>query len=203
MAPAQKETLMDGDTIARLAYLGLILAALGGWVLVEYRGRMGFALRSALAWVMIFVAAIAGYGIWSDVKSDLTQSAVIGDGGRIEIPRAADGHFYMTLDINGTPIRFLADTGATSMVLTQADAAKLGIDPAGLDYDGEALTANGAVRTASIRLPRVAFGPHLDEDFPAYVNEGDLDGSLLGMEYLQAFRVELDGNKMTLNRRLD
>jgi aspartyl protease family protein len=194
---------MSSDTIAQIAYLGLILAALGGWVLAEYRGRMGFALRSALAWVMIFVAAVAGYGIWGDLKSDLTQSAVVRDDGRIEIPRAPDGHFYMTLDINGVPIRFLADTGATSMVLTQEDAAKLGIDPAGLVFDGEAQTANGTVRTASVRLPRVAFGPHLDEDFPAYVNEGDLDGSLLGMEYLQAFRVELDGDKMTLNRRLD
>ncbi len=194
---------MSSETIAQIAYLGLILVALGGWAIVEFRGRMGFALRAAMAWGLIFLAVVAGYGIWSDVKSDLTQSAVVRDNGQIEIPRAQDGHFYMTLDINGTPIRFIADTGATSMVLTQADAARIGIDPASLVFDGEAQTANGTVRTASVRLPQVAFGPHLDEDFPAYVNEGELDGSLLGMEYLQAFRVELDGNKMTLRREMD
>lgn len=194
---------MSSETIAQLAYLALILAALGGWAIVEFRSRMGFALRAAMAWGLIFLAVVAGYGIWSDVKSDLTQSAVMRDDGRIEIPRAPDGHFYMTLDINGTPIRFMADTGATSMVLTQGDAAKIGIDPASLDYDGEAMTANGVVRTASVRLPQVAFGPHLDENFPAYVNEGELDGSLLGMEYLSAFRIELDGAKMILRREVN
>ncbi len=194
---------MSSETIAQIAYLGLILAALGGWAIVEFRGRMGFALRAAMAWGLIFMAAVAGYGIWSDVKSDLTQSAVVRDDGRIEIPRAQDGHFYMTLEINDTPIRFMADTGATSMVLTQADAARIGIDTASLVFDGEALTANGTVRTASVRLPQVAFGPHLDADFPAYVNEGDLDGSLLGMEYLSAFRIELDGAKMILRRQMD
>ncbi len=194
---------MSGDTLAQIAYLALILAALGGWAIVEFRGRMGFALRAAMAWGLIFLAVIAGYGIWSDVKSDLTQSAVVRGDGRIEIPRAPDGHFYMTLDINGTPVRFMADTGATSMVLTQGDAAKIGIDPASLDYDGEAMTANGVVRTASVRLPQVAFGPHLDDNFPAYVNEGELDGSLLGMEYLSQFRIELDGAKMILRRDVD
>lgn len=194
---------MSGETIAQVGYLGLILVALGGWAIVEFRGRMGFALRAALAWGLIFLAVVAGYGIWSDVKSDLTQSAVIRDDGRIEIPRAPDGHFYMTLDINDTPIRFMADTGATAMVLTQADAARIGIDPASLDYDGEAMTANGVVRTARVRLPQVAFGAHLDENFPAYVNEGQLDGSLLGMEYLSAFRIEIDGPKMILRRNPD
>lgn len=191
---------MSSQTIAQIAYLALILVALGGWAMVEFRGRMGFALRAAMAWGLIFLAVVAGYGIWPDVKSNLNQSAVLRDGGRIEVPRAPDGQFYMTLDINGTPIRFLADTGATSMVLTKADAARIGIDPAGLVYDGQATTANGTVRTASIRLPQVAFGPYLDQNFPAYVNEGQLDASLLGMDYLKAFRVELDGNRMTLSR---
>ena len=194
---------MSGETIAQVGYLALILVALGGWAIVEFRGRMGFALRAALAWGLIFLAVVAGYGIWSDVKSDLTQSAVVRDDGRIEIPRAPDGHFYTTLDINDTPIRFMADTGATAMVLTQADAARIGIDPASLDYDGEAMTANGVVRTARVRLPQVAFGAHLDENFPAYVNEGQLDGSLLGMEYLSAFRIEIDGPKMILRRNPD
>jgi aspartyl protease family protein len=191
---------MSGETLAQIGYLALILAALGGWAIVEFRGRMGFALRAAMAWGLIFLAVIAGYGIWSDVKSDLTQSAVVRDDGRIEIPRAPDGHFYMTLDINGSPIRFMADTGASAMVLTQADAARIGIEPASLDYSGQAMTANGLVRTAPVRLPQVAFGAHLDKDFPAWVNEGELDVSLVGMEYLERFRVELDASRMTLSR---
>lgn len=194
---------MTGDTIAQIAYLALILAALGGWVIVEYRGRMGFALRSALAWGLIFVGAVAVYGIWTDLESDLTASAVIRDDGRIEVPRAGDGHFYLTLQVNGTPVTFLADTGATSVVLSQQDARSIGIDPAALDYTDEAFTANGPVRTAPVRLPSLAFGSVADENFPAWVTQGQMDGSLLGMDYLSKYRIEIDGEKMILRHKGD
>jgi aspartyl protease family protein len=192
---------MDGDTLARIAYLALILAALGGWVMAEYRGRMGFALRSALAWGMIFVAAVAAYGIWGDLKSDLTSAAVLRADGRIEVPRAEDGHFYMVLEVNGTPIEFMADTGASSVVLSQDDARRVGIDPDALDYSDEAFTANGPVRTSPVRLDRLAFGSDVDEGFRAWVTQGQMDGSLLGMDYLQDFRIEIDGARMILQRK--
>lgn len=194
---------MNGDTIAQIAYLALILAALGGWVMVEYRGRMGFALRSAVAWGLIFVGAVAVYGIRTDLKSDLTASAVIRDDGRIEVPRAEDGHFYLTLQVNGTPVTFMADTGATSVVLSQQDARSIGIDPAALDYTDEAFTANGSVRTAPVRLPSLAFGTNVDENFPAWVTQGQMDGSLLGMDYLSKYRIEIDGEKMILRHKGD
>lgn len=136
---------MDGDQVARLAYLAIILAALGGWVLVEYRGRLGFAARSAMAWGMIFVAAMAGYGLWGDIRSSIMPVQAVVEGGRIEVPRADDGHYYLTLKIDGQEIEFLADTGATNVVLSDRDAKKLGIDPEGLAYLGEADTANGVI----------------------------------------------------------
>ncbi|MEY4981905.1 MAG: hypothetical protein RIR62_171, partial [Pseudomonadota bacterium] len=105
-----------------------------------------------------------------------------------------------TLEINGTPVRFVADTGATNMVLTRADAARLGIDPDGLVYLGEARTANGTVRTARVELPLVQLGPYRDEDFPAWVNDAEMFGSLLGMDYLRLYRVEIDGDRMILRR---
>jgi len=39
---------MNGDDFVRLGYLALLLAAIGGWVIVEYRGRMAQALRCLL-----------------------------------------------------------------------------------------------------------------------------------------------------------
>ena len=62
---------MDGETLARVGYLAIILVALGGWVLVEFRQRMGQALRMALAWGLIFVGVMAGYGLWSDIRRDI------------------------------------------------------------------------------------------------------------------------------------
>jgi aspartyl protease family protein len=191
---------MDGDNFARLAYLLLLLVAVGGWVMVEFRQRMGQALRMAMAWGLIFVGVMAGYGLWSDIRGDIMPSQMVSDGGEIEVPRAEDGHYYLTLDINGTPVRFMADTGASNMVLSREDARALGIDPDGLSYLGEASTANGIVRTARVTLPVVEMGPFRNEDFEAYVNDGEMEGSLLGMDYLGQFRLEIAGNRMVLRQ---
>lgn len=191
---------METDQIVKLAYFALLLAAVAGWLLVEYRNRMGQALRVFLGWGLIFTGVAAGYGLWNDMVVALPEPQMVTNGGEITIPRAPDGHYYLMLDINGTPIRFLADTGASNMVLTQEDARKLGIDPDALVYLGEASTANGTVRTARVKLPLVTLGPYNDADFPAWVNRGEMEGSLLGMEYLRLFRVEIAGDQMILRR---
>lgn len=190
---------MQDDDFGRLAYLVLLLMAVAGWVFVEYRGRMGFALRSALAWVMIFVGVTAGYGLWSDMQNRVTPMMDM-EAGTVTLPRALDGHYYATLTINGAEIAFLADTGATQMVLSVQDATRLGIDPGSLAFLGEAQTANGIVRTARVTLPKVALGPFEDRDVVAYVSEGEMDGSLLGMSYLGKFRIEIADRQMILTR---
>jgi aspartyl protease family protein len=191
---------MDSDSIARLFYLVLLLVAVGGWVLVEYRKRMGEALRTAAAWGLIFIGVMAGYGLWNDLRSDIAPQQMISDAGAIEVPRAEDGHYYLTLQVNGTPVQFLADTGATNMVLSDRDARRVGIDPESLMYLGTAQTANGTVRTARVELPSVILGPYTDTDFPAWVNQGEMSDSLLGMDYLSLYRVEIAGDRMILRR---
>lgn len=191
---------MDSDTLARLGYLSLLLAAVAGWALIEFRGRLGFALRTALAWAMIFVGVMAGYGIWQDIGHDLRPRASITEAGEIRVPRAEDGHYYLSLEINGIAVDFLADTGATNLVLTEEDARALGMNPDTLVYLGEARTANGTVRTAHVTLDRVALGPYVDNRVSAWVNRGEMDISLLGMDYLGNFRIEIDRNEMILRR---
>lgn len=191
---------MDGDMIARMAYLGLLLAAVGGWVIVEYRQRLGLALRAAAAWGLIFVGAVAGYGLWSDIRTDIGPAQMTVSEGKVELPRAPDGHYYATLMLNGTELRFMADTGATNMVLSQQDARRIGIDPATLVYLAEAQTANGTVRTARVTLDSVELGPFRDAPFQAWVTDGEMEGSLLGMDYLGLFRIEIAGDRMILTR---
>lgn len=187
---------MDGDDLARLAYLGLILAALMGWVMVEFRQRMGQALRMAMAWGLIFVGVMAAYGLWSDiVPRQMTSEA-----GVVEVPRARDGHYYVTLRINGSEVPFIVDTGATGIALNLQDAKRLGIDPESLVFFGEAMTANGPVRMAQVTLPLVELGPFRNENFRAYVNEGELEQSLLGMDYLGQFRMEFANDKLILRQ---
>jgi aspartyl protease family protein len=191
---------MDSETTGRLLYLVLLLAAVGGWIIVEYRKRMGEALRTAAAWGLIFIGVMAGYGLWNDLRTDIAPQQMVSEAGTIEVPRAEDGHYYLTLEINGTPIQFLADTGATNMVLSDRDARRVGIDPDSLMYLGSAQTANGTVRTARVELPSVTLGPYQDNDFTAWVNQGEMSGSLLGMEYLSLYRVEIAGDRMILRR---
>lgn len=191
---------MDGETLARVGYLAIILVALGGWVLVEFRQRMGQALRMALAWGLIFVGMMAGYGLWSDIRQDVMPIQEVATDGSVEVPRSADGHYYLTLSINGTGVPFMVDTGASGMVLASSDAEALGIDPASLSYRGEANTANGVVRTARVTLSTVELGPFRNQDFSAFVTEGALDQSLLGMDYLGQFRMEFDGGKLVLRQ---
>ena len=191
---------MDSDQIARLGYLALLLAAVGGWIMVEYRGRLGLALRTAMAWGLIVVGLMAGYGLWQDIRTDLHPRATVLESGDIRIPRAKDGHFYLTVQVNGTPIDFMADTGATNMVLTAQDARRIGIDPQALVYLGEARTANGSVATAHVTLPEVQLGPFEDRHVSAWVNGGEMDISLLGMDYLGRYRIEIDGGEMILKR---
>lgn len=191
---------MDSDMIARLAYLGLLLAAIGGYIIVEFRGRMGQALRTAAAWGLIVIGLMAGYGLWQDLRTDILPRQAVAEGGEIRLPRAADGHYYLTLTIGGTDVPFMVDTGASDMVLSLSDARRLGLDPGGLAFIGQARTANGIVRTARVALTDVTLGPHYDARISAVVNEGELDTSLLGMAYLGRYSVEITGGEMILRR---
>lgn len=190
---------MDGNDAGRLIYLVLLLAAIGGWVMVEYRHRLGQALRTALAWGMIFLGVMAGYGLWHDIRHDVMPRQMVSEAG-VVVPRAPDGHYYLTVAVNGQDVLFMADTGATNVVLSQGDAMALGLDPQSLAFRGEAMTANGPVRTARVVLPEVAVGPFQDQRVTAWVNEGEMDISLLGMDYLGRFRIAIENGEMILSR---
>lgn len=190
---------MNGDDTARLIYLGLLLAAVGGWVMVEFRNRMGQALRTALAWGLIIIGLMAGYGLWTDIRHDILPMQAVEEG-QVTVPLGRDGHYHPSLDIDGTTLSFVADTGASSVVLSPADARKLGIDPSSLAYVGQAMTANGMVRTATVMLDNVSLGPFHDDRVRAQVNETEMDDSLLGMDYLGRFRITMAGNQMILSR---
>lgn len=191
---------MDGDNTARVIYLGILVAAIGSYLLVEYRGRMGQMMRGLMSWGLIVVGLMAGYGLWNDMGLQMTPQQSTASGGEVILPRARDGHYYLMLEIDGQPIEFMVDTGASGVVLTQADAQRLGIDPKGLVYLGSAQTANGTVRTARVTLENVRLGDYEDPKLSAYVNDGEMSGSLLGMDYLGRFRVEIAGNQMILRR---
>ncbi len=192
---------MNPDQIANLAYLALLGAVIAGYFLLQNRHNLGKLAQQAAVWALIFVGAIAAAGLWSDIRDDVApRQSVIGDA-RIEVPRSGDGHYYLRADINGAPVDFVVDTGATDLVLSRRDAARAGIDPDDLAYLGTAVTANGMVRTAAVRLDSVRIGAIEDQGVRAVVTDGDFDGSLMGMGYLGLYeRMIFENNRLVLTR---
>ena len=193
---------MRNIEIGNLAYLVLLTAAVGFWFFVSNRNSLGKTLQQAVVWGLIILGMIAAVGLWDDIRSTVKPTqAVFADAGRIEIPRGPDGHYRLTLNVNEAPITFIVDTGATDIVLSKQDARKAGFDPEALPYYGRAMTANGEVRTAPVRLDSISLDGIEDRNVPARINGGELQQSLLGMAYLQRYeQITISGNKMILTR---
>ncbi|MBA4794941.1 TIGR02281 family clan AA aspartic protease [Phenylobacterium sp.] len=103
---------------------------------------------------------------------------------RAAILKSADGHYWAEGEIQGRPVRFLVDTGATTVALTQEDARRLGYDTEALVYGQKVLTAAGEARAAVVKLPAVSIAGASVSDVDAMIVEKGLETSLLGMSYL-------------------
>ncbi|MGR3622230.1 retropepsin-like aspartic protease family protein [Pseudophaeobacter sp.] len=193
---------MEDLDYGRLIYLGLLLCAVGSWVFVQNRQSLSTTVQQIAVWAFIFLGVIAGYGLWGDIRNTLQpRQSVLSEVGQVTVPRSTDGHYYLTLMVNGAPIEFLVDTGASDVVLSTQDARRAGIDLDKLTYFGRANTANGQVRTAPVWIDELALGAIRDHDLRVSVNEGDMDKSLLGMAYLQRWsRIEIRNGALVLTR---
>jgi aspartyl protease family protein len=192
---------MDDFDTARFFYLAILLGAVGFYTLVSYRRALGQMLRHLILWALIFIGVLAGFALWQDVAPRLAPVQITHGTGVIEIPKDRSGHFVVIADVNGEPIEFLVDTGASAVVLSREDAQKSGISLENLAFTGIANTANGTVETAVVKIDTLNIGGVQDDDIRAYVTGGELFGSLLGMSYLQRFeKIEITRDKLILTR---
>jgi aspartyl protease family protein len=111
------------------------------------------------------------------------------------------GHFTTVGVVNGVSLRFLVDTGATSVVLSSADARR-----AGVNYLGGTRvltqTANGVVPVYAVKIDSLRIGEITVNNVDASVIEGDkLPIALLGMSFLNRMEMKRDGSTLTLIRR--
>ncbi|TAK85549.1 MAG: TIGR02281 family clan AA aspartic protease [Betaproteobacteria bacterium] len=121
---------------------------------------------------------------------------------RQQVTLAADrhGHFVTQGAINGNPVRFLVDTGATSIALPGRDAERLGIDYR-KGARGVTQTANGTVAVYRVVFDSVRLGGIELRMVEGVVIEQGLDIALLGMSFLNRVEMKRDGETMTLIRR--
>ncbi len=192
---------MSGDDIGQLTYLALLGAAIAAYFIADNRQSLSHNLRQAITWGLLFLGIIAAYGLWDGIRAEVMPRQALVAEGTIEVPRGQDGHYHLVLRLNDTPISFIVDTGASDVVLTRSDAARIGIDPDTLIYLGRASTANGEVRTAPTYVEQVDLNGITDRNMRVLVNDGEMQGSLLGMSYLSRFdSLEIRGDRLILTR---
>jgi aspartyl protease family protein len=192
---------MTEDALLRLVYLSVLGAAIVAGVFAAYRGRMATGIQHALVWVLIILGLVAVYGLREDLMAALLPGMAVErqEGDALVLRRASDGHFHLRAEVNGAPVEFLVDTGASDLVLSRRDAERAGLDLESLNYTQRAMTANGPVAIAPIRLERVEVAGIAAQDVPAVVGSEGLFGSLMGMSYLDRWsRVTVEGDRMIL-----
>lgn len=122
-------------------------------------------------------------------------------GGRATTVLTADGrgHFLTTGSINGASMRFLVDTGASTVAMGASDARRAGVDPT-RGEKGFAQTANGVAEVSRVRLHSVRVGDIVLNDVEATVHSQDMPMVLLGMSFLNRMEMQRNGDTMTLRK---
>lgn len=200
------------DQFADLVYLGAWGAVVGAGLLFTFRGRFSEAVRNAGIWIAVFLVLIALYALAPDARSlgDRMMAALMPgrvaeiegtDGRKVMIMRSGDDHFHVDAIVDGQPISFLVDTGASFVALDPNAARRIGIDPDQLRYTTRIMTANGAARAAPVFLKSIRIGGIERRDVPAAVIDQDgLGLSLLGMSYLRTLSsFDFRGERLILS----
>jgi aspartyl protease family protein len=113
--------------------------------------------------------------------------------------RAPDGLFYIHAAANGTPLRFVVDTGATVVVLNRNDAARLGLSYESLDRSARMNTVGGPSAMKWTEIERLEMAGKKLEGIAAAVVDQGLPVSLLGQNALSLLgTVTLKGNVLTI-----
>ncbi len=105
----------------------------------------------------------------------------------VELSRARDGHFHIDGAIQGQPVRFLIDTGASTVSISLELARRLGL---GCDTASTFSTANGLVQGCTSRAAELEFGPFRLEHLTVAILPNLASDALLGMNALHRVRME-------------
>ncbi|MBX2884726.1 MAG: TIGR02281 family clan AA aspartic protease [Granulosicoccus sp.] len=150
-------------------------------------------------WILLLAFGTFGASRWLERSNNLNASvSTFSADGRKFVQLKGDrwGHYTVTVQINGQPVKALIDTGATSVSITSSVAQRLGLSSS---RESMAVTANGAVVVYDIDLDQVGIGDLTQRDVSAHINPHmPGDEILLGMSFLRHFDMNIRGDVMTL-----
>ena len=131
---------------------------------------------------------------------NLGGAASAGSGTEIRLAAGPGGHFVTSGSINGRAVRFLVDTGATHIAMSETVARSIGLDYAKGER-GVANTANGQVVAHRVSLGEVRVGDVTVYNVTATVVPAPMDMVLLGNSFLTRFQMRRDADIMVLEKR--
>jgi len=135
------------------------------------------------------------------VRGQTYSSSGAGSGAQsVTLAAGAGGHFMADGQINGGAIRFMVDTGASTVAIPAREAVRLRIDYKS-GRRGTTQTAGGPTPMYIVRLDSVRIGSIELQSVDAMVIEQGLDISLLGNTFLNRMEMRREGQTMTLTRR--
>ncbi len=173
-----------GSLMARREPAARMLTMALAWVAIFAAGFVLFTFRDDFAWVM------------QRLRSEAT-GAPVAQGAEIRIPMAIDGHFWVEGQLNGAPVKFLVDSGATRTTVGRVTATRLGvaINPTA---DQIVRTGNGVIRVSSGRADSLAVGTIERRNVALHVAENE-DINVLGMSFLSTLtRWGVEGRWLVL-----
>ncbi|HEY0052914.1 MAG TPA: TIGR02281 family clan AA aspartic protease [Caulobacteraceae bacterium] len=150
--------------------------------------------------VFIIGAAVAS-SIFAAQALGVGRSHAEQPGQAVSIAKAPDGHFWATVRTPEGSARLLIDTGATAVVLTRTDAARLGVSARPDAPRRPIATASGVLEGAVVRLESLSVGGAGLHDVEALIVPDGAQASLLGMSYLgRLSRIEATPTSLILRR---
>jgi aspartyl protease family protein len=160
--------------------------------LIARREKFARTATMALAWLAIFGAGFVLFTFRDDLgyvaqrlKSEATGAPVV-EGSEVRIPMAIDGHFWVEGSLNGVPVKFLVDSGATMTTIGRETADATGVH-VNSNRSQVVRTGNGMLRVATGRATSLSVGPIERSDVGLHIADHD-DLNVLGMNYLSTLQ---------------
>lgn len=154
-----------------------------------------------VAWILALGLLTWGFSQWFEAQRNPNQrvsSTVVAGGTQIVLERNRQGHYNASGSINGQPVEFLLDTGATLVAVPARLAERLSLVRG---HQTQVRTANGTAVVYATRLTSVRLGDIELRDVRAHISSGmDGDEVLLGMSVLKNLEFSQRGNRLTLTQ---
>lgn len=159
------------------------------------RVPLGSAVKMFAAWVLIFAAAFVVFTFKDEFASLGDRLLLAARGGAVEVAApgethvrlAPDGHFWVEGELNGEPVRFLIDSGATTTSISRDTARRVGIETRG-GFPAIVKTANGTVPVERGRAASLRVGNIERRDVAVHVSEAFGDMNVIGMNFLSSLK---------------